>query len=208
MRIDLCISRLFSELNGIGNHLKLNGTNGTEPGGFNRNALWRMQLDSKSVIHMITENGALQLMMEQLDHLPFILHPGSVRPVTGGNVPLHLHQTHSLCNSCIPTHIAELESVYVPTRISKESKKLLISLPIFILKLFPRDFFNLLMRERESIPDEPLLTLRQKLNRGMLLGLILFPDSSVLKSKVLPNCLKRPRYIYSPPNATGKFFCS
>jgi len=78
----------------------------------------------------------------------------------------------------------------------------LISLPIFILKLFPRDFFNLLMKERESIPDEPLLTLRQKLNRGMLLGLILFPDSSVLKSKVLPNCLKRPRYVYSPPNAT------
>lgn len=185
--------------------MKLNGTNGTEPGGFNRNTLWRMQLDSKSVIHVITDNGALQLIMEQLDHLPFILNPESVRPIAGGNIPLHPHQTHSICNSSIPTHIAELESVYVPTRISKESKKLLISLPIFILKLFPRDFFTLLMKERESIADEPLLTLRQKLNRGMLLGLVLFPDSSVLKSKILPNCLKRPRYIYSPPNATGKF---
>ncbi|KAE9556161.1 hypothetical protein FO519_000649 [Halicephalobus sp. NKZ332] len=155
--------------NGIGNQFKLNGTNGTEPGGFNRNTLWRMQMNSKSVIHMITENGALRLMMDQLDHLPFILNPESVRPVTGGNLPLHPHQTYSLCNSSLPTHLAELESVYMPTRISKESKKLLISLPIFILKLFPHEFFNLLMKERESIPDEPLLTLRQKINRGMLL---------------------------------------
>lgn len=169
--------------------------------GCNRSTIWRTRFSPNDVIHMETENGVLQLTIEQLDLLPFIINPDSIQTAPS-ILPCTYHQLYSLCNQLKPTHIAELESIYVPMKVTMETKNLLLSLPTFVLKLFPREFYAAIVREREQMPDLPLVSHRQRIKQGMLLALILFPDSSVIKSKYLPKCLKRPRYIYSPPHAT------
>uniref|UniRef100_A0AC34PUX3 RING-type E3 ubiquitin transferase n=1 Tax=Panagrolaimus sp. JU765 TaxID=591449 RepID=A0AC34PUX3_9BILA len=188
-------AKLDHQDNGIKNPAR------SPPMGCNRSTVWRTKFSCNDVIHIETENGALQLTIEQLDLLPFILNPESIQTAPAV-LPCTYHQLYSLCNDSKPTHIAELESVYVPMKVTIDTKNLLVSLPTFILKLFPREFYAAIVREREQIPDLPLITHRQRIKQGMLLALIMFPDSSVLKSKYVPKCLKRPRYIYSPPYAT------
>ena len=160
--------------------------------------------EPNDVIHLITANGGVQLFYKELLKLPFILEPNSLLQLSELSRYSNSLQAFSLCGTSRPSFVAKLQEVRFPFNTTKEIKQLFALMPAFVLKLFPRDFMSKYLQEREFIPDMPLLSLRQKINNGTLVGVILFPDSSVTKMKDIPSCMRRPRYIYSPPNATSK----
>uniref|UniRef100_A0AC35GB47 RING-type domain-containing protein n=1 Tax=Panagrolaimus sp. PS1159 TaxID=55785 RepID=A0AC35GB47_9BILA len=154
------------------------------------------------VIHLLSQNGAIQIFYHQLIKLPFILEPNSLLQLSETSRYSNSLQAYSLCGTIRPNFVAKLQEIRLSFNNTKECQQLLALMPAFILKLFPKGFVSKFMREREHIPDLPLITQKQRFNNGMLLNIILFPDSSVMKMKDLPRCMRRPRYIYSPPNAT------
>uniref|UniRef100_A0A914XY72 RING-type domain-containing protein n=1 Tax=Panagrolaimus superbus TaxID=310955 RepID=A0A914XY72_9BILA len=159
-------------------------------------------LQENDVIHLVSENGAIQIFYHQLTKLPFVLKPDSLIQLSEESRYSNSMQAFSLCGTVRPNYIAKLQEIRLSFNNTKECQQLIALLPAFILKLFPKGFMTKFLKEREHIPDMPLITQKQKITNGMLLNIILFPDSSVMKMKELPRCLRRPRYIYSPPNAT------
>lgn len=57
---------------------------------------------------------------------------------------------------------------------------------------------------RSPLPNVFMMTQKQRLNRGAYIEIVLWPDGSVYKEHDLPNCMRGARYIYAPPEATGR----
>uniref|UniRef100_A0A7E4VEM8 RING-type E3 ubiquitin transferase n=1 Tax=Panagrellus redivivus TaxID=6233 RepID=A0A7E4VEM8_PANRE len=162
-------------------------------------------LQAEDIIHLKFENGSITLTYMQLDLLPFRLRPGSLRRKPSKD--LTAQHAYSICGSHNATFTAEVVDAFVPEQCEKDVKALILLLPAFALCLFPSTFVADLLKERETLPDAPVITLKQQINYGLVVGVILFPDTSVSQFKHAPKQLKRPRCIYITPFATVDHLC-
>lgn len=153
---------------------------------------------------MRTSHCHINLRAEQLDLLPFRIDSASLKPAQTNilNLIPETGQTEviSLCDDEPPVYIANLQAIR-PNSVepTPEVRRLLARLPKALRELlseFPRE------KKKAVSESMAILTRRQRISRGMFAPLILWPDGSVYKEE-LPKCAKRPRYIYTTPDATG-----